>query len=284
MKILVTGRGTSGSWQVRGEQLGRAIVATVLPNAVDVAAFDVAVVVKRPPAGMTERIHRAGVPLVWDVVDAYPQPESNAWGREECMAWLRQKVREIKPAAIVAATKAMARDCSEFGLPVLALPHHYRPGLERNPIRDQIRTVGYEGDLNHLGTWGAVLVAECERRGWGFVTNPKSLAELDIVVAVRGNDSYASRNYKSNVKLANAQGSGTPCVLNGEAGYVETSCGAECWADDESQIKSAFDMLEPCGVRQAISEQLIGASISLDAVAKEYSRWLKTVCETAQKS
>ena len=49
MNLLVTGSGKSGSWQIRGVELGRAIGATVLANAIDIGPFDVALVVKRSP-------------------------------------------------------------------------------------------------------------------------------------------------------------------------------------------------------------------------------------------
>ena len=39
MKILITGRGTSGSWKIRGEQLGQAIGATVAEQRVHVHDF-----------------------------------------------------------------------------------------------------------------------------------------------------------------------------------------------------------------------------------------------------
>jgi hypothetical protein len=57
--------------------------ATVVRQARDIAAFDIAVLVKRPSPGLVERIHAAGVPLIWDIVDAYPQPQSDGWNRDE---------------------------------------------------------------------------------------------------------------------------------------------------------------------------------------------------------
>jgi hypothetical protein len=74
MNVLVTGSGRSGSWIIRGEQLGRAMGATVLANAIDIGPFDVAVVVKRPPVDLVRRIHTAAVPLVWDIVDRGQAP------------------------------------------------------------------------------------------------------------------------------------------------------------------------------------------------------------------
>lgn len=281
MRFLLTGKGRSGSWKVRGEQLGSAIGATVQPYATDVRGFDAVVVVKRMPPGIDRACRAARVPMVWDVVDAYPQPDSHTWGRAECISWLRDKFERIRPAAIVAATRQMAKDCEEFGVPVLALPHHARPAQSRNPIRERVRTIGYEGDLKHFGKWREFFESECQRRGWQFVTHPSSMSDLDIVVAMRESDGYASRNWKSNVKLANAQASGTPCVVNGEAGYRETACGAERFADTVDDVRAALYALEPVEVRRAAGAALFGASITLEAVARDYRRWL---CEIASKS
>lgn len=279
MKLLVTGRGgATGSWQKRGEELGRAIGATVEPNANSVKGYDLAVVVKRPRADLLKRLRTRGVPVVWDVVDAWPQPEGNLWNREQCMAWLRTKVETVRPIAIVAATKAMAKDCEEFGVSVFHLPHHARPGINRNPVRDRVAVLGYDGWEQYLGRWKTVLERECEQRRWRFVVNPRHLADLDVVVALREQAGYAVRFWKSNVKLANAQGSGTPCILNREQGYLETSCGAECWADTDDELRNGLDMLGASyDLRRALSEQLLMVAPSLPAVAEGYKAWLTTL-------
>lgn len=274
MYILMTGRGTSGSWQIRGLQLGRAIGASVVPDALDCSAYDLAVLVKRPVGNLVERLHRAQVPIVWDVVDAWPQPYGNDWPQEVCQQWLTSEVRRIRPSAIVAATNAMARDCERFGLPVLWLPHHSRPFQRPNPVRPAVRAVGYEGGANYLGKWARIVEQACERRGWSFVVNPDQLADLDIVLALRDSTGYAPRNWKSNVKLANAHGTGTPFVGNREAGYLETSCGAEFWADDPIELASAFDSLASHEARRAISSHLLLATRSLEETAKVYKAWL----------
>ena len=273
MKVLVTGRGTSGSWQIRGAQLGMAIGATVEPNAEDVAGYDLAIIVKRPRTELVRRLQAASVPIVWDVVDAWPQPIGNDWERSACMGWLRGEVKTIKPRAIVAATEAMAVDC-DFSLPVIALPHHARPGQNVNPIREQVQAVGYEGGEQYLGSWRPWLERECARRGWRFVVNPRQLADVDIVVAVREKQGYAPRNWKSNVKLANAQGSGTPCVMNREAGYMENSSGGEVWADTQDEMAKAFDVLTRQDWRRDRAERLLHRAPSLEKIAKKYLRWL----------
>ena len=285
MNVLITGRGTSGSWKIRGEQLGRAIGATVLPRAIDMDPFDAVVMVKRTQPDMVVRARESRVPLVWDVVDAWPQPAGNTWGRDECMAWLRQQVKAIKPAGIVAATRAMAADCAEFGVPVLTLPHHARPGLERNPIREQVQTVGYEGSESYITGWRRHIEHECKQRGWRFVVNPERLADVDIVLALRDATGYAPRHYKSGVKLANAQGSGTPFIGCREFGYMENSIGnCEKWADTPDELKRAFDLLTSQGERRRVAQWMLSVAPSLPATAKVYLDWLKTVCETAPRS
>lgn len=279
MKILVTGRGTSGSWRIRGEQLGAAIGATVEPNAQSVAGFDAVIVVKRAPSPLLQRIHVAGVPLIWDVVDAWPQPAGNLWGARECMDWLGFQVSYLRPAAIVAATRAMARDCEGYGVPVLALPHHARPSnaSDPNPIREQVELVAYEGGANYLGAWAQCLADACAHRGWRFVINPPALmSEIDIVVALREATGYAPRNWKSNVKLANAQGSGTPIICNREAGYVETASGAEEWADTPAELHLALEALKTEEVRHQRAGRLLAAAPSIDRIAAEYLLWLRT--------
>lgn len=285
MNILVTGRGTSGSWQIRGEQLGRAIGATVLAQAVDFDPFDVVVIVKRPPLDSLARVHRLGIPLVWDVVDAWPQPHGNLWDHGECLAWLYGQFKVIQPAAIVAATRAMAEDCAVFGVPVLALHHHARPGLERNPIRETVQTVGYEGGENYITGWRRHVEKECKRRGWKFVVNPKRLADVDIVLGLRDASGYAPRHWKSNVKLANAQGSGTPFIGCREAGYLETAIGTcERWADTPEQLKAAFDALTPQVERRRAAQWMRSVTPRLEAVAQTYRTWLENLCTTAPNS
>lgn len=285
MNVIVTGRGTSGSWQIRGVQLGAAIGATVLPRAIDVDPFDVVVIVKRPAPDLVVRLRQARVPLIWDVVDAWPQPDGNNLGREECMAWLRQQVQQIRPTAIVAATRAMAADCYEFGVPVLALHHHARPGLDQNPVREHVAMVGYEGGEDYIARWRKAIEGECKRRRWKFVVNPKRLADVDIVLGLRDASGYAPRHWKSNVKLANAQGSGTPFIGCREAGYLETAIGScEKWAETPEELARAFDALTPVGERRRAAQWMLSVAPTLDQMAARYREWLEHVCKTAPKS
>lgn len=273
MNILVTGRGTSGSWVVRGLQLGHAIGATVQPQANSIKGYDAVIVVKRCPPDLLARINQRGVPIVWDVVDAYPQPEGNAWDEVKAKQWMANQMSVMRPKAIVAATEQMAKDCKEFG-PVLALPHHARPGQERNPIRQKVLKIGYEGSDKHLGSWDRWMREICKARGVEWVVNPAKLSDLDIVVAARELKGYAPTNWKSAVKLANAQDTGTPCILARESGYIEQATGGEMFADDIEEMSNAIDYLMPCERRMKASKLLLSKDVSLETIVKKYKAWL----------
>lgn len=270
----MTGRGTSGSWQIRGVQLGREMGARTVPDALDVAAFDLAVVVKRPTTGLTDRLHRARVPVVWDVVDAWPQPHGNLWDEITCIAWLTEQVQKIRPDGLVAATSAMASDCARFGIPVLWLPHHARPAQRSNPIREVMSVVGYEGGPQYLGRWRYVLENYCTEHKLKFIVNPDQLSDLDVVVALREDGGYAPRFWKSNVKLANAQSTGTPFIGSPEAGYMELATGSEFWVENDFDLVRALDAMKSYGSRLALSKQLVSGTRTLEVTAKEYKRWL----------
>lgn len=256
-----------------------AIGATVQPDAQAsvIEAHDIVVLVKRAKQPLVSRLRVSGVPVVHDIVDAWPQPAGNQWDRTTCLSWLDAKVREIRPVAVIAATKAMRQDLQAMGVPALDIPHHARPGVGRTDIRP-IKVVGYEGGLQHLGSWRDWLDAECKRRGLKFVVNPASLSELDIVVALREHLGYAPRLWKSNVKLANAQGSGTPIICSREAGYLETESGAERWADTHKEVSAALDELAPEDVRRVASLTLYRRAPCLESIAADYWRFLRSLC------
>lgn len=277
LNLLFTGSGRSGSWQIRGEQLGRAVGATVLPNAVDVDNFDLVVVVKRVPPELLMRLHAAHVKFVWDIVDAWPQPFGNAWSREEARAWLKQELARVRPFAVVAATRAMAEDVRHIAphIHAFALPHHARPGIEVNPVREHVAAVGYEGGEAYIARWRKDVERECAARGWRFVVNPNSLAELDIVLALRDAAGYAPRHWKSNVKLANAQASGTPFIGVAERGYTETAVvGCERFVATPKELALALDALTPLRERRRVSGWMSAVAPLLPATAQDYKLWL----------
>lgn len=279
LRVLFTGKGTSGSWQIRGVQLGGAIGATVVAQAsrAVIEAHDLVVLVKRGPDDLVRRIHEAGKPLVWDVVDAWPQPAGSHWQLEPCLQWLRQRLHELRPAACIAATPAMERDIEAERVPALCVWHHARPGQAINPLREHLAAIGYEGSEAHLGSWAQHLEAAARRARVRFVLQPARLADVDIVVALREQTGYAARNWKSNVKLANAQGSGTPAIIGAESAYYETRSRHEVTVVNAQGLADAIEFLRPVSVRQRAAAAMLAVAPSLQACAAAYLDFLTSV-------
>jgi hypothetical protein len=283
MKVLFAGGGSAGSWIVRGEQLGNALGATIAPHATveQCKAHDLIVLVKKARAETLDAIKRSGVPVVFDVVDCYPQPACEEWTRAQAIAWMRERIAQIAPCAVVWPNRGMGADVG-FDGPSMTLRHHARPGLATNPVNPIVRTIGYEGAAQYLGRWHRLLSEECERRGWRFVVNPASLAQLDIAVAFRDGQwaSYCARNWKSAVKLENCFGSGTPFVGQLEKGYQEVACGAEYFVDSPKSLAMALDWLTPQANRIEVHKRLRKMAYPLAEAASDYKAFL----ECASKS
>lgn len=282
MKILITGRGGSGSWQIRGEQIGNALGALVQTNA-DTQAInwaDVIVVVKRIPGDLLARIRASSKPWVYDIVDAYPQPEAGAWSQQQAKHWVQTTIAGIEPTAVIWPTAAM-QACAPY-IRGAVINHHHRPGIKRNPIREQIKTVGYEGAAQYLGEWKPALEKACKTVGAEFVVNPPHLADLDVVVAVRGraHHGWVQENFKSNVKLANAQGNGTPIICQMDKGYTEQGFmdAPVAWIREPEQIGTWLKALAPYEMRRDMSQRLLQRAYSVEDAAKDYLKLLESVC------
>ena len=282
MKILITGRGSSGSFQIRGVQIGRALGAVVKPMATleDCKAADVIIAVKRVPGELLHNIRKSGRPWVYDIVDAYPQPACGAWTPAQARRWLRTWLAGLEPHAVIWPTAQMRDDAC--WLRGAVINHHHRPDIVRNPIRPHIQAIGYEGAEAYLAEWAKPLERACMAIGAEFVVNPKDLAELDIVVALRGRDynGYAQEKWKSNVKLANAQGSGTPIICQLSSAYCPPGYigGPECFIGSPKELMNWIEFLAPRETRQRISSELLRKAYRVDQAARDYRALLETVC------
>lgn len=271
MKVLFTGKGTSGSWQIRGVQIAEALGARAIPMASteDCEAADVIVGVKRIPALLLERIRFTQKPFVWDVVDAFPNRESASWNQERATDWCKRELDRLQPDAVIWPNERMRQDMGGMGKVIY---HHHRPGIQRNPIRPRIETIGYEGSPLYIEGWAGVIAQECKRIGASFLVNPDSLADVDVVLALRGAafQGHAHQHWKSNVKLANAHASGTPFIGQPEDGYMETSTGAECWVSDAVGLAHALDALASIQTRLEVQERFLKAAIPIEQIAAQY--------------
>ena len=205
------GRGKAGSWKVRGEQIADQIGVDAIekPNMIDLVKYGKIVVVKR----FTPVMNGYAGTIIWDVVDSWPQPVGNNWTRQQCIDHVKTTARQNGIEYMIAATEKMRQDLdADF-----TLYHHHRPGIKRNPIRPILKTIGYEGDPRFLGRWRKIIDKICEKYDLNFVINPRELFDVDVALRDGPWKGYATNNWKSNVKLANAQGSGTPIICNTEA-------------------------------------------------------------------
>lgn len=276
MRVLVTGKGSSGSWAIRGVQLGEAIGATVLPNAPlhVMRAHDCVIAVKRLTGHMAQDLKACGRPWAWDIVDSWPQPgPGNDWSEAQAKSWLASTLQAYRPSAVIAATKAMAEDVRAAGFRALALPHHHRPGLVPQPLRARVETIAYEGEVRWLGAWKAAAERAAASIGARLVVNG-AMDLADAVLAVRDRTGYASRRWKSNVKLANAHALGIPFIAQPEAGYLETAAGGELWIESEAELHAAVRSLQDVELRKHFRAQTSSARLPLSQVASTYAAWI----------
>lgn len=271
--VLFAGFSSSGSWLIRGVQIATALSSPhrCRPERSEFRDKKVAVFVKRVPSEYIDTARLSKARVVWDCVDAWPQPVGNSWTKAEALAWLKSELSRIKPDVAIGATEAMAADIASLGYASTCVPHHYNPAIMQQPLSKCIERVGYEGGAQYIKRWGVQVSRLCDSRGWKFVISDGKrcrVSEFDAVVALRDADGYAPRHWKSNVKLANAMAAGVPFIGSPECGYQETSCGVEYWAASPAQLNAAMSWIESVSAREHIRQKFTEA-------AKKYS--LKSV-------
>lgn len=271
MKILISGKGgKSGSWIIRGSQLGGAIGAKVQPLATlqDCKNADVIIVVKRTPAQLMENITKSGKPWVFDIVDGWQQPCN--WQPTESIQWLQKRIKNLNPTAMVYGTARMMADAE---VPGLVLPHHAWTKYSPIEVREKVSVVGYEGSLAHLGHWFDVIQTACNRRGWQFQING-DMTKADIGIALRGNGGYPATFWKPGTKLANLHALGLPAICSPETGCYEIASGKERWVVEGDNIDNVFDLFEPYKTRLEINQKAPQFAPRLNKIAEQYKQWL----------
>ena len=280
MNLLFTGRGSSGSWKVRGEQLGHALGATVKPAATrdDIDDADLVVVVKRPSPGMVDNLKASSTPWVWDLVDFYPQPACTAWSKDYAIKWVRRQLEAFNPDAVIWPNDKMHQDCGGYTNSYV-LYHHARPDRHINPVRRTVGVVGYEGSRRYLGRWEKAVKLACKQRGWRLAINEGTHYDWDIVLAFRDKafNGYVQRCWKSNVKLANCHGSGTPFLGAKENGYLETGTGHEVYCESIKDVPVALDKLSDYDFRLQASLAFQAKSYPLSVAANDLNNWLNSL-------
>lgn len=263
--MIVTGKGSAGSWQIRGVQLGTAMGFDVRPQLQDARGKDIYLVKKSNGCSLVG--HKK---LIWDVVDFWPQPEGNLWTPNRLIDNIHKEAKTLKATHLIAATRRMADD---LGTPYW-LYHHGREYAYPHVAPEHVKVIGYEGSVKFLGRWESIIQEECKARGWRFVINPASITECQIVLALRDQPykGYPTDCWKSNIKLQNAQNAGVPFIGNTEMGYTETHSGAEIFADTPKELSDAFDLLTPQSQRLWRSAKMLSKKYTVRDAAADLKR------------
>lgn len=283
MKILLTGKGSSGSWKVRGEQsaegiraLGVNAVAIPKASVEQMRAADVIVLVKRPTFELLDAIRKSGKPFAWDTVDAWPQPVGNEWPKDQALSWLRTMIADVAPNHLICATRAMMEDAAFPSASVIY--HHARPGLSRNEHRrNEWLNVWYDGGDHYLGSYESRFHSGSSTLfAWPLLRGLENAHRADVAICLRDCSGYAPRHWKSNVKLANAQALGIPALCSPESGYKETSTGGVLWIESPEDLPAAFDTLaDPARYAELCAG--VDAPPTLAEVAAQYVRELRNI-------
>lgn len=278
MNVLFVGGG-AGSWQVRGIQLAAALGGrcTSSPTSSDWLWADVVVLVKRAIDTWGKAAADSGVPVVWDVLDFWVQPDENQRTEAEFVADVHSRRDRYRVSKVIGATRAMANAIGGS-----YVPHHSRPGLKRGALRSRVEVVAYEGTPKYLGSWLQALEAACAARGWRFVVNPPTVIDADILVALRGEkwDGWVCREWKSGVKYVNAIAAGRPVIAQSTAACREIGpTGAIVEA--VSELESALDIASGARMLAFDLAGIRAKEFALASVAGNYRALLEDVVRAA---
>lgn len=220
MNVLMVGGDTKGAWQMRGVQLGAALGArvTAAPRPADWRWADVVVLVKRAAVHWQAEARQLRVPVLWDALDYWAQPQENAQPREAAIRQLRAIQQAARVDVVIAATQAMADDVGG-----VYVSHHSRLGVRPAPVRLTVEAVGYDGTPKYLGRWRVALEQACATLGLRFVINPADPRDVDALVSFRDGpwDGWICRSWKSGVKHVNAIVAGRPILTQPTAAHTE---------------------------------------------------------------
>lgn len=269
IRVCFTSKSSAGAWKIRGEQFASMRsnwVAINRPNRSELMGIDLVCFVKKPSPDVLSLVRELRIPFVLDIVDSWAQPNDGLAvnGAESARNLFAPVWKNIDADAYIFPNRRMERDLGSLVGSRTVIYHHYWPNIPSNPVRETVSTIGYEG-ADYLGEWEDRIRTYCSLRGVRFVINPISYSEMDVVVIVRGgvHGNFLARNYKSNVKVANAFGSGTPAVVHcGEFSAQETDNGdIYFFSDQRRSLERQLDLLvEDFDRRKNISARFLEAA------------------------
>lgn len=293
IRVCFTGRNRAGSWEVRGKQIASTRENWYANQEVDVDQiddFDLFCFVKKPIPKLIEKIRARKKPVVFDVIDSWAQPTDNdkVTNAAEAQALFAEKWSELpRFDSYIFANKKMHSDLGGLVGHSTYIYHHHREHLPRKPVRKTVRTIGYEGNDTYLGEWRDIIERLCEERSLQFVTDTDTNSDLDIGFACRGSEHacYLSNNYKSNVKLANFYGTGTPAIVHADdRSYHETDCGDVLFFKTPEQLARQIDRLLNFEYRQAIHQRFLKKAndYEIEYIANTFEHYFMSVLRLYQ--
>jgi len=252
-----------GTFQIRGIQIA-SLRNDWIAGCQD-GHFDITVMVKK--------LDDSNSPItVFDVLDSWRQGRTEIdFDKEKAKRYFHDLFNSRKIDSVIFPNNVMRDDIGYKHCTTIY--HHYYPWIKRNPIRKKIERIGYQGDPRFLGEWKEKL----EKIGSFVITD--DLSKIDVAIAVRGSvyANFLSRSYKSNVKLANCYGSGTPCIVWPEKSYLETACDGVKFFTNEEELRSHLSDLESYEIRKEISDSFIRESkkYSIETIGKQYKTYFE---------
>ncbi len=269
LRVCFTSRSSAGAWQIRGQQIAAMRSnwnAVNKPSVTDLEQCDLLCIVKKPDRKVISLARRMNKPIVFDIVDSWAQPEDGLLCPDKGKAreLFAQGWRDINADGYIFPTGHMQEDLGALVQDKITIYHHYWPHIQTNPIRDRVSVIGYEG-ADYLGQWLPRIEHACAERGIRFVANPQNYTDLDVVVLARGGEhgNFLSRSYKSNVKLANAYGSGTPALVHfDEMSAHDTDTGDVLFFTDQpGSFERQLDrLIDSYTLRISIQERFLNAA------------------------
>lgn len=281
MNLLMVGADGRGSWAMRGVQLGHALGARVAltPSEKDWTWAEAVVLVKRAAFTFQRDVSKLRVPVIWDVLDFWDQPDGNGRTEDDLVEQVKDTAETIRAVKIIGATQTMATAIGgEY------VPHHCRIGLTPTPIRTRARVVGYDGQKKYLGKWLTALDAACQKLGLSFVVNPPDLRAVDVLVSFRDGkwDGWACREWKSGVKYVNAICAGRPIVTQPAAAYRELHPAGELVTHPVDLVDSLAyvtrDEMRELAYQDGLDR---AASFTVEAIATQYAQMLLRATKAA---
>ena len=289
VKACFVSNTSAGSWEIRGKQIAGMRsnwLAINKPSKSIIDEADIICVVKKPNFKIIEIARKKNKPIVYDILDSWQQPSDDraCLNKEDAINLFSKKWKEIDADGYIFPTKNMENILGTLVKNKVTIYHHYWPQIKINPIRKIVKKVGYVGNKNFLGMWGHKLDQLCKKKDIEFVINPEDFIDMDVVVLTRGGDyaNYLAKNFKSNVKLANAMGSGTPALIHyREMSAHDTDSGDSLFfTDHPDSLERQLDrLIKSHDLRAAIHNNFIEESVnfSIEVISDQYEYFFQDI-------